>query len=73
VSTPALVATRTNSLHSTGPRTESGKAISRFNALRHGLTSEHLIIPGEDIDDFHALHSLAWQGMLHSLRVDLAC
>jgi hypothetical protein len=41
---------------STGPRTDAGKAVSRFNPLRHGLTSRHLILPGENPEDFHALH-----------------
>jgi len=31
-------ANRQNSRKSTGPRTEAGKNIARFNALRHGLT-----------------------------------
>ncbi len=40
---------------STGPRTESGKAISSQNALRHGLASSTILIPGEDPEQFAAL------------------
>ena len=37
-------ANRRNAVHSTGPKTEAGKAKSRRNALKHGLTAE-VIIP----------------------------
>jgi len=36
-----IAANRRNALKSTGPRTASGKAKSRFNALRHGFRSQH--------------------------------
>jgi hypothetical protein len=56
MSTPAqALASRTNALLSTGPKTAEGKATSRFNPLRHGLTSEHLIIPGENPEHFDSL------------------
>ena len=42
------VANRENTNRSTGPRTESGKAVSRLNALRHGATSKAVVLPGED-------------------------
>jgi hypothetical protein len=41
-------ANQANAQHSTGPRTEAGKAISSRNALKHGLTSQTTLIPGED-------------------------
>ena len=34
--------------HSTGPRTEAGKAVSSQNALKHGLTAQTVLLPGED-------------------------
>lgn len=43
-----LVANRANAQRSTGPRTEAGKAASRGNALKHGLTASQVVIPGED-------------------------
>lgn len=44
---------RANSQHSTGPVTEEGKHRSSMNALRHGLTSQQLVIlPDENKDDY---------------------
>ena len=40
---------RANSQHSTGPKTEAGKQRSSLNALRHGLTSQLVVMPGEDL------------------------
>ena len=31
-----------------GPRTEAGKAVSSHNSLKHGLTAETVLLPGED-------------------------
>ncbi len=43
-----LAANRANASRSTGPRTEEGKAASRGNALKHGLTGSGVVIPAED-------------------------
>jgi len=48
-------ANRLNALKSTGPRTEAGKSVSRFNALQHGLEARSLVIPGEDPAELEAL------------------
>ena len=45
----------TKSSHSTGPRTDIGKAASSKNSLRHGLASSTLLIPGEDPVEFESL------------------
>jgi len=42
-----IAANRLNSQHSTGPRTEAGKSVSRMNALQSGLHAESHIIRGE--------------------------
>jgi hypothetical protein len=41
-------ANRRNALKSTGPKTPEGKAAIRLNALKHGLLSQEILLPGED-------------------------
>jgi len=43
-----LAANRANARKSTGPKTEAGKARSRENAYKHGLTGEGVVLPTED-------------------------
>ena len=50
-----LNANRLNAQRSTGPRSEEGKATSRFNALKHGIEARSLVIPGEDPAELEAL------------------
>jgi hypothetical protein len=49
------IANRENSLHSTGPRTQSGKNTSKYNATKHGLTGKQIVIAGEDPVEFEDL------------------
>ena len=48
-------ANRLNAQRSTGPRSDEGKAASRFNALKHGIDARSLVIPGEDPVHLEAL------------------
>src|ERR687894_353480 len=41
-------ANRRNALKSTGPKTSKGKAAVRLNAMKHGLLSQEILLPGED-------------------------
>jgi hypothetical protein len=41
-------ANRLNAQKSTGPRSVEGKAVTRFNSLKHGVDAQSLVIPGED-------------------------
>ena len=50
-------ANRANAKRSTGPRTESGKAKSRKNAFKHGLTAQVIVIEGEDPKEFEKLRA----------------
>jgi len=50
-----ILANRVNSLKSTGPSSVEGKAAARFNALKHGMDAQSLIVPGEDPADLEAL------------------
>ena len=52
MATPAqFLANQINAQKSTGPRSDEGKAVSRFNALKHAASAQSLIIPGEDEKD----------------------
>jgi hypothetical protein len=48
-------ASRANSQKSTGPRTTAGKAVSRFNALKHGIYAVHQIMFDEKPEDLAEL------------------
>jgi hypothetical protein len=47
-----FAANRTNAQLSTGPRTPEGKARCAHNALKHGLSSQQLIVSPADQDEF---------------------
>lgn len=41
-------ANRANATHSTGPKSDDGKAASSANSFKHGLESSKVLLPGED-------------------------
>jgi hypothetical protein len=43
-----ITANRRNAQCSTGPRTGAGKALTRFNALKHGIDAKSQCLPQED-------------------------
>ena len=68
-------ANRRNALKSTGPRTPEGKAAVRLNALKHGILSQAVLLPGEDEEALRELGQnlkveLQPVGELESLLVD---
>ena len=48
-------ANRANALHSTGPRTEEGKARSSLNAVKHGLNSKEFFVRDDEREEFDEL------------------
>jgi hypothetical protein len=68
-------ANRRNALKSTGPKTSEGKDVVRHNALKHGLLSREVLLPGEDGDALRELAEglraeLQPMGELENLLVD---
>ena len=57
--TPRQIANRANAQKSTGPKTAEGKARSSLNAMKHGMTAEHLVLPNEDSNAFET-RKTAW-------------
>jgi hypothetical protein len=50
-----LEANRANARRSSGPKTPAGKARSRMNAVKHGLTAREVVSRNEDPAEFEAL------------------
>ena len=50
-----IEANRLNAQRSTGPRSVEGKDTSKWNALKHGIDAQSLILPGEDPGQLAAL------------------
>jgi hypothetical protein len=49
-----LEANRANARRSTGPKSASGKARSRLNAVTHGLTARQIVVGAEKPEEFDA-------------------
>ena len=70
-----IQANRRNARKSTGPKTPEGKAAVRLNALKHGLLSQEMLLPGEDEEALrvlgeHLRNELQPAGELENLLVD---
>jgi hypothetical protein len=63
ISAAKLEANRRNAQKSTGPRTEEGKKNSSFNATKHGLRAETLVLRDEDPQAFED-RKAAWRADL---------
>jgi hypothetical protein len=48
-------ANRRNAQRSTGPNTPEGKAATKFNSLKHGMTAVTAVLPHEDADSYSEL------------------
>jgi len=49
-----LAANRANAQKSTGPQTDAGKAVSRYNAVRNALTGQTILLPTDDVARYQA-------------------
>jgi hypothetical protein len=60
-----LAANRRNADKSTGPKTPAGRAVSKMNALKHGILSKEVLVRGlnlkESSRELSALHQRFWQ------------
>lgn len=79
ISLRKVEANRRNALRSTGPRTEEGKNVVRWNALKHGLLAREIVLPTgsghEDAGEFRFLleqlrHDLRPAGALEEILVE---
>ena len=59
-----IAANRLNAQKSTGPRTPEGKAVSSFNALKHGMDAASIVIPGEDPAEYERI-AAAYREQFH--------
>ena len=62
---------RANAAKSTGPKTEEGKRRSSRNAFKHGLTSQTVVMPGEDMQAYEALAKSFQQDLAPKGAVEL--
>ena len=54
ISEARLRANRENARKSTGPKTQEGKSIAKWNSLRHGMRAVgHVLIPGDDEEAYY--------------------
>jgi len=60
-----IAANRANARKSTGPRTPEGRAVSKMNAVKHGILSKEVLVRGlhrkESGRELAALHQRFWQ------------
>ena len=72
-----LEANRQNALKSTGPKTPEGRAISKMNALKHGIRSREVVVRGRVIKEsgraFTALHKRFTQKLQIVAMLTNAC
>ena len=73
-----ILTNRQNAQNSTGPRTAEGKRASSLNSTRHGLTSQLVLLPGEDAAPYNAfsaklLTELVPEGTLEQMLAQTIC
>lgn len=71
-----IAANRANAQRSTGPKTTAGRNVSRYNALKHGLSARSVLIQGEYPHQFDELRERLYeehdpQSIIEEQLVDL--
>jgi len=71
-------ANKRNAQKSTGPRTSKGKLASSRNAVKHGLLAKHIVITGENPEDYESFKTALYEdlspnGPIENELVDLIC
>ena len=59
-----VIANIANAQKSTGPTTDTGKAVVSRNALKHGVRSQRLLLDHEDPNEYQSLHL----GLINTLK-----
>ena len=63
-----IAANRRNAQKSTGPQTPAGRAVSKMNAVKHGILSKEVLVRGmyikENGREFAALHQRFWEALM---------
>ena len=63
-----IAANRRNAQKSTGPQTPAGRAVSKMNAVKHGILSKDVLVRGmyikENGREFAALHQRFWETLM---------
>jgi hypothetical protein len=67
ISLKQIAANQANAQKSTGPKTPEGRAVSKMNALKHGIYSKEVLVRGlnlkENSREFDALYERFWQDL----------
>jgi len=53
--TKQIEANKQNAIKSSGPKTDQGKAVSKYNAIKHGLLSKEVLLKDENANDLTSL------------------
>ncbi len=71
----SIASNRKNARRSTGPRTAEGKAVTRMNAVKHGILSGAVVVRGlriqEQEGEFKELREQCWQCLAPVGRIEM--
>lgn len=58
-----------------GPKTDEGKAVSKYNAIKHGLLTKEVLVDADEVNDLNQLKEAIYEaldpvGPMENLLVD---